>query len=483
MVYLLSRMKLESVKLLMKSLLRRPIVRFTDSYGNSQQMFESLFGEENACFAKGMGLILGVRTRRARFNIFCKPSPKLNLMIEISGPNYTKCSERITAHNPKKRMSTDLVTPSLIAGYLSRKKTTENIQKIPFFYEVMPNRIVVTYIPLEKGIHKLSIIWQGQHILDSPYTVKVEDCTNDQLINLPYTPTITSPAKFVPGLQWPASAIARNDTVSLDDKATVVARKAIKQTVFVNGRPIMVKDMTDNYKDIDERIDSSTSDNTNIDTILPKRILKQKKLQKLIINGSHGYNDCELSRITECDSFCKTTTEKSTEDSQQNAMKITDKTADQEGRGLTRAQEIDEENRRQSQLSSSQRNSSSSQHSKHSAFNMISNRTYIPVVPVRDMIQNWEAKLSKNANQLNDKNNSRNGNDSTFADRRESSVSLLDSKPIDIDITCEAKKSILQSQTTFEDKGMQSLTSYQLVIALFNLFLTLSLRVEFDRKP
>ncbi|CAG2117009.1 unnamed protein product [Medioppia subpectinata] len=225
-VYFLSRVKFESMKLMMRSLLKRSIIQRKDSSGASHLMFESLFGDEKVCFAKGMGLILGVRTRKARFNIFCKPTPKLNLVIEIMGPNNTI------------KFSSDIITTSLIEDFLHRKKSSEDILKIPFFYEVLSNKIVITYIPLMKGIHKLSIVWQGQHILNSPYTVKVEDCFNEPMkestnqINGSSSPTI-----FVPGLQYPVNALTRRkDSDSFDECATVVARKVIKQTVVINGK-------------------------------------------------------------------------------------------------------------------------------------------------------------------------------------------------------------------------------------------------------
>ncbi|XP_054164819.1 uncharacterized protein LOC128962470 [Oppia nitens] len=233
-VYLLSRVKFESMKILMKSLIRRSIIDQKDSFGNNHKMFESLFSDQKACFAKGMGLILGVRTRKARFNIFCKPTPKLNLIIEIMGPNNSMCSERIAIFNPKKRFSADVVTTSLIEHFIHKNKS-ENTLKIPLFYEVFSNKIVVTYIPLMKGIHKLSIIWQGQHILNSPYTVKVEECYNEPIKDMKQTTGSTSPTKFVPGLQYPVNALNRKDSFSLDECATVIGRKVLKRTVIVNG--------------------------------------------------------------------------------------------------------------------------------------------------------------------------------------------------------------------------------------------------------
>jgi hypothetical protein len=80
----------------MKSILTRYIIKVKDSPENSHKTFELIFVDEKDCFAKGMGLILGFRTRRARFNLFCKPTDKLNLMIKISGPNNSMCSEKIT---------------------------------------------------------------------------------------------------------------------------------------------------------------------------------------------------------------------------------------------------------------------------------------------------------------------------------------------------------------------------------------------------
>ncbi|CAG2162110.1 unnamed protein product [Oppiella nova] len=241
-VYFLSRVKFESMKLLMKSLLKRSIIQKRDSSGASHMMFESLFSDEKVCFAKGMGLILGVRTRKARFNIFCKPTPKLNLMIEIMGPNNTMCSEKIAVFSQKRKFSSDVITKSLIEDFLNRKKSSEDILKIPFFYEVFSNKIVVTYIPLMKGIHKLSIIWQGQHILSSPYTVKVEDCYIDPVKPSDQMNGSMSPTVFVPGLQYPVNALTRKESISFDECATVVRRKVLKQTVVINGTQKIFKE-------------------------------------------------------------------------------------------------------------------------------------------------------------------------------------------------------------------------------------------------
>lgn len=46
---------------------------------------------------------------------------------------------------------------------------------IPLEYEVSGSEVRVAWIPLQEGRHTLSIIWRGQHVVGSPYSVVVDD--------------------------------------------------------------------------------------------------------------------------------------------------------------------------------------------------------------------------------------------------------------------------------------------------------------------
>ena len=123
----------------------------------------------NQCYVKGMGLISGVRSRRARFSIyFNKPLPKICLFFDIVGPNESFCTEKIVAElntfdteDEEKETQKQLDNQSydqvqwLVMRAAMQKKATEKNLKIPFFYKTFPDHILITYVPLFTGsIHK-----------------------------------------------------------------------------------------------------------------------------------------------------------------------------------------------------------------------------------------------------------------------------------------------------------------------------------------
>ncbi|XP_023235096.1 spindle pole body component 110-like [Centruroides sculpturatus] len=156
LICLVSQLKLASAKLRLKSVIQRPVIKLNAV---------TVIGPKQDCVAKGMGLMLAVKGRKARFSIFLKTGCTMNIVIEIRGPNNTLCSERITNRSPKRRVPME-------------QNEEETKRKIPFEYIIQPKKIVVSYTPLVKGEHKLSIIWQGQHIMGSPYTISVDDAKN-----------------------------------------------------------------------------------------------------------------------------------------------------------------------------------------------------------------------------------------------------------------------------------------------------------------
>lgn len=441
--------------MLMKSILTRSTIKVKDSPENSHQIFESIFGDEKACFAKGMGLILGVRRRRARFNIFCKPTDKLNLMIEISGPNNSMCSEKITVHNQKNRISTDIVTSSIIADALNRRLSIEENLKIPFFYEIFPNKIAVTYIPLLKGIHKLSIIWQGQHIMNSPYTVNVEDCGIESERVSQRSVNSYSPTKFVPGLQYPVNALSKRNSLCFEETATVVGRRVLKQVVMVNGKEKVITDHNNDILVISNEL-KENSDNEYLSDA------KQfdKKLNDREISAKQSILNCEddtqirplssdfesinnqlnlqtdLCDIIKTDSIQSECVSKALNDDKNNEQisyidynkhdsqkieseKIDDSINDindlEESSNILQKNQVSEnsnlydkyltnnDNKEDEKVSSEQQiaiKRSSYMTEKVINNSYYSNRSFLPV---KNMIQNWETKLSKNNSDNNTK--------------------------------------------------------------------------------
>ncbi|XP_023215990.1 uncharacterized protein LOC111618667 isoform X1 [Centruroides sculpturatus] len=157
---LLAQIKVASSKLKVRPTINRPDEEDDDNV---------VFDIEQECLARGMGLSVAVIGRQARFNIFLKSISNLNIVIEIKGKTGSLCSERITNRSPKRKNSVELEKIE------RRKNLQRHIRNIPFEYEVLPGKIIVGYTPVETGQHRLSIIWQGQHIMGSPYTVNVDD--------------------------------------------------------------------------------------------------------------------------------------------------------------------------------------------------------------------------------------------------------------------------------------------------------------------
>lgn len=122
------------------------------------------------CFARGMGLLLAVRGRKACFTILLDSIEHLDMVIEIRGPENTACSKRITsAYSISRNESEEFqdLKDSQIQDAIFK-------QRIPLEYTILGRKISVCYTPLVSGVHYMSIIWQGQHITGSPYTITVD---------------------------------------------------------------------------------------------------------------------------------------------------------------------------------------------------------------------------------------------------------------------------------------------------------------------
>lgn len=206
----------------------------------------------NRCFIKGMGLILGVQCRRARFSIHYDPGeqlePNVNLVIEIVGPNRSFCTENVTFDEETlKDRESERFMQNLILRATIRKKSTEVNLKIPFFVEKFVDHLLITYIPFFTGLftfwrctsffqcsillgeHRISICWQGQHVFESPYRATIEDTTYAG-----YDFTDVGP-KCKVGYQYPLCLIDGFKTAKVDEMAMVVKKKTIRQVIVSNG--------------------------------------------------------------------------------------------------------------------------------------------------------------------------------------------------------------------------------------------------------
>ncbi|XP_042891934.1 filamin-B-like [Penaeus japonicus] len=112
--------------------------------------------------ARGMGLQMAMVGRRTKFTLYLNNSTTLDLVVEIKNDEGDYCSHRITNRSP------------LRSRVLSKQALKER-HNIPLEYEVSGSEVRVAWIPLQEGLHTLSIIWRGQHVVGSPYSVVVDD--------------------------------------------------------------------------------------------------------------------------------------------------------------------------------------------------------------------------------------------------------------------------------------------------------------------
>lgn len=90
------------------------------------------------CFARGMGLLLAVRGRKACFTILLDSTEYLDMVVEIQGPYNTACSKRITS-------ASLYGSDSLNARDLKDAEIQEAIlrKEIPLEYSIWGHKITV----------------------------------------------------------------------------------------------------------------------------------------------------------------------------------------------------------------------------------------------------------------------------------------------------------------------------------------------------
>ena len=76
----------------------------------------------------------------------------------------------------------------------------------------------------------ISIIWQGQHVLNSPYTVSIEE--SEYLEN----DVRDIGPKFEPGFQYPLCLLQSHKNNAIDEMGTVVITKEVKKSIIANGK-------------------------------------------------------------------------------------------------------------------------------------------------------------------------------------------------------------------------------------------------------
>lgn len=197
------------------------------------------------CLAKGMGLILAVKGRCARFNIYLKHSDFLDIVIEIRGPNGNFCSRRITLRSPHKivnRAAPFLPPISAASSPDQPQGSLSPTMTIPLEYEITGRKVSVMYIPRSTGKHILNVFWHGQHLKGSPYTVTVDD-SFDKFPEATVTKQAASinaidsnllrlmPTRMCPSLLSGPRKVGR-----------IICRRVIRRVVLRNGEELELRD-------------------------------------------------------------------------------------------------------------------------------------------------------------------------------------------------------------------------------------------------
>lgn len=226
---LLTKIKIVSVKRKLLWTLKRP--KSQKSIGDDRQDMEIA---EHHCFAKGMGLILAVKGRRTRFSIFFKTVTKLDLVVEVIGPNNSIGVKRVV--NSIKSLLTNQDRTGL------SPTDTSDGPKIPIMCEVSSQRVKVTYVPVVTGSHRLNIIWEGHHIDGSPFTVKVDDSFEacDEIGSCSNYPLFAYDMK-------------------LPLKSTIIRKRILKQVFVVNGQEQPVNKRINLFDDVDSDCDANSA--------------------------------------------------------------------------------------------------------------------------------------------------------------------------------------------------------------------------------
>lgn len=243
LVHLLSQIRIFHTKRVIKntgtSLLKMSKQRFSAKTKAIVQYFSNADDFFKKCHIMGMGVVTGVRCRRARFSIyFPTPPTHSSLVIEIVGPNESFSSEKVviqsnTNSNEDQKnqlKSFDQIAQNLLMRAAMKTKNYDKNLKIPFFHECLEDHLMVTYVPLFSGEHQISIIWQGRHVLNSPHTVSIEETEY-----LEHEVNDIGP-KFIPGLQYPLCLLNSDKEYKIDDMGTVIRRKIVKETIVSNSK-------------------------------------------------------------------------------------------------------------------------------------------------------------------------------------------------------------------------------------------------------
>ncbi|XP_035225739.1 uncharacterized protein LOC118198216 isoform X2 [Stegodyphus dumicola] len=238
----------------------------TDSKSTSEENTSETDESENdnhetsmsseGCIVKGTGLVVAFLGRLANFKIFYGSLSDLDFVIDIRGPTNSVCSKRITKRSPKKKKiseaSNSEISIKRSSSYSecvyndskieSDKEKEKEPSLIPFEYEICKNQINIGYMPVEKGQHKISILWRGHHVSDSPYILIVEDTLD---VHCGSTARLKSALKSVSNNK--EYSVCRRSSVRFQDYGKrnerigkVINKRVLRHIVKIEGKDIVV---------------------------------------------------------------------------------------------------------------------------------------------------------------------------------------------------------------------------------------------------
>ncbi|KAJ8036171.1 Filamin-A [Holothuria leucospilota] len=148
---------------------------------NTSQTVTYSSGKENEnglpaiqeCEASGSGLVTAIVGRRAKFNVTKPTYIKKKLTIKIEGPNGEnthRLIEDLSTDDQVQQYSEDIEGILSNAGEYSTKATGA----IDFDYQkIKVGYYQISYTPPSAGLYQLSVFWGGEHITNSPFSIKV----------------------------------------------------------------------------------------------------------------------------------------------------------------------------------------------------------------------------------------------------------------------------------------------------------------------
>ena len=188
-------------------------------------------------FARGMGLMVGVKERQSSFLIICRRS--ISLVIEITGPNFAYGCQRI---------NTESGTSEPFESKGEGRQCHDGSNRIDINVTIRQSIVHVHYTPHQSGHYVINLISQGNHVLDSPYHVQVDEPFNQQYSSLPEPSTRTGCSVLKPSdhsndTSVSHSVSSRRDALSNSTTSTTNLDSMVSGSSLANFRMCSLKQL------------------------------------------------------------------------------------------------------------------------------------------------------------------------------------------------------------------------------------------------